>query len=165
MSDALLSKTDRQSALSVSFVSAIAAGAGYTTAIPDCDRDSIDLIVGAGGSMRPQLAMQLKASTNLRTTGTSFVFPLSIKNYNDLRAPRQVPLVLVVLDMPKLEKNWLNVTSARMILRRAAYWCSLAGALPTENETSVSVQVPQAQILDVDSLKALMEKSRHGAVI
>src|SRR5262249_22420578 len=48
VSDNLLSTQDRQEALSRAYASAVAAGAGYVTYIPDYDRDSVDL-----GSAQP----------------------------------------------------------------------------------------------------------------
>jgi hypothetical protein len=66
MSDALLTTADRQEALSRADVSAIAASAGYVTSRPDLDRDSVDIVFGAGGSMRPSLHVQLKATMNSR---------------------------------------------------------------------------------------------------
>jgi len=52
VSDTLLSTQDRQEALSRAYASAIAAGAGYVTYVPDYDRDSIDLGFIAAGRMR-----------------------------------------------------------------------------------------------------------------
>jgi Domain of unknown function (DUF4365) len=101
MSDELLSIQDRQEALSRAYAAVIAAGAGYATYAPDFDRDSIDLGFSAGGRMRPNLHVQLKATINLRKAGDHFKFLLKKKNYDDLRAPTQVPRVLVVLALPK----------------------------------------------------------------
>ncbi len=50
-------------ALSRAYVSAIAAHAGYTVGRPEPDRDSVDLSLSAGGAMRPQIDIQLKATT------------------------------------------------------------------------------------------------------
>lgn len=97
MSDALLSIQDQQEALSRAYVTAIAAGAGYETYRPDFDRDSVDIGFNAGGSMRPNLHVQLKATINLRKNGDLFKFSLGKKNYDDLRAETQVPRVIVVL--------------------------------------------------------------------
>lgn len=49
MTDALLTQNDRAEALSRAYVSAVAAMAGYTISAPDFDRDSIDVVIGAGG--------------------------------------------------------------------------------------------------------------------
>lgn len=164
MTDAALSRTDRQEALSRAYVQAIAAGAGYSTSQLDFDRDSIDIKISAGGAMRPQLDLQLKATINLKSSSGSFSFPLLIKNYHDLRAQTQTPRILVVLDMPKDEQDWMGVTVNELILRRAAYWVSLYGFPDSNNEKSVTIQIPATNIFDVDELKRLMEMSRQGVV-
>jgi hypothetical protein len=64
----------------------------------------------AGGEMRPNLHVQLKSTINLRKTGSVLKFQLQKKNYDALRARTQVPRILVVLDLPKSEKMWLNIS-------------------------------------------------------
>ena len=65
MNDVILASTDRQEALSRAYVAAVAASAGYTLAVQDFDRDGVDVQVRAGGTMRPSLDIQLKATSRL----------------------------------------------------------------------------------------------------
>jgi Domain of unknown function (DUF4365) len=165
MSDELLSIQDRQEALSRAYAAVIAAGAGYATYAPDFDRDSIDLGFSAGGRMRPNLHVQLKATINLRKAGDHFKFLLKKKNYDDLRAPTQVPRVLVVLALPKKEEGWLNVSVKQLVVKRCAYWLSLRDSpeLP-DGQQSITVALPAANTFDVDGLRRLMEQATHGVV-
>ena len=100
--DGLLSKADRQEQLSKAYAHAIAARAGYTTAVFDPDRSGIDMQVRAGGWRNPSLDLQLKATINLRPriNRSEFSFRLKKSNYNQLREESQTPRLLVVLDMP-----------------------------------------------------------------
>lgn len=166
MQDALLSTADRQEALSRAYAAVIAAGAGFTIHPPaDFDRDSIDLSIGAGGSMRPRLDVQMKATINLRRSGDVFKFVLRKKNYDDLRVPTMVPRILVVLGLPRRETAWLNVSVRQLVMRRSAYWLSLAGEpeLPATQESKM-VCIRQTSRFDVDGLKGLMEMARGGAI-
>ena len=142
----------------------LAAGAGYTVSQPDIDRDSIDLTVAAGGRMRPKLDIQLKATINLAPSADGFTFPLSIKNYDDLRAPTQTPRILVILDMPRQENDWIEVSLEELVLRRAAYWSSLRKFPESDNKTTVTIQIPNSNVFDVVGLRALMDLSRRGVV-
>jgi Domain of unknown function (DUF4365) len=65
--------------------------------------------------------------------------------------------------MPKSETSWVNVTIARLMVRRCAYWVSLQGLpdLP-DGQESKTVEIPIANVFDVDALKTLMDKSRKG---
>jgi hypothetical protein len=110
MSDAVLTPQDRQEAISRAYAAAIAAGAGYVTYVPDLDRDSVDIGFCAGGAMRPNVHAQLKATINLRKSGEALKFQLKKKNYDDLRVPTIVPRIIVVLDIPRKEPSWLNIS-------------------------------------------------------
>jgi Domain of unknown function (DUF4365) len=97
MTDALMTLADREEGLSRAYLSAIAAGAGYVTASMDFDRDGVDVQIRAGGTMRPSLDVQLKATINLgEPTNGTFRFPLKRRNYDLLRGQTMIPRILQV---------------------------------------------------------------------
>jgi Domain of unknown function (DUF4365) len=165
MSDAILTDPDRKEALSRAYVGVIAAGAGYSTYVPEYGRDSIDLGFGAGGAMRPRLEVQLKATINFSAREGKFKFSLKKKNYDDLRVPTQVPRILVVLALPRRQTSWLDISGKRLVLRRCAYWTSLQGEpeLPDGQENR-TILIPSTNVFDVEGLKTLMEKARRGVI-
>ena len=163
MTDALLTVPDQKEALSLVYAQAVAARAGYVTEVPNTDRDSVDLCIRAGGRMRPLLDLQLKATVNLERSRDGFLhFPLGIKNYNDLRIEVQIPRLLVVLDLPEDEQQWMTITENELILRHRAYWLNLQRYEETDNQSSVTVRIPEENLFNVESLRALMEQSRKG---
>jgi hypothetical protein len=165
MADALLTGRDREEALSRVYVRAVAAYAGYATAECDFDRDGVDLRIHAGGAMRPALDLQLKATVNLAESQDGrYRFPLQRRNYDLLRDETQTPRLLVVLDLPKDEDQWMTITTEELVLRRCAYWLSLKGCAETDNSWSVTVYIPMENVLDVESLRVLMERSRQGGI-
>lgn len=165
MSDNLLTTPDRQEALSRAYAQAVAAQAGYVTAVYEPDRDGIDLRIQAGGAMRPALELQLKATSNLgEPSGGYFSFPLKRRNYDRLRIETLTPRLLVVLDLPKDEDRWMTITADELILRRRAYWLNLKGAEEISNKTTKTVQIPESNVFAVDSLRKLMEQSRQGKI-
>lgn len=165
MTDALMTTADREEALSHVYVQAVAAKAGYTTSSPSLDRDSLDLQIQAGGEMRPALNLQLKATVNVERVSDGYVhYPLKVRNYNLLRKKTQTPRLLVILDLPRDEDCWMTVTVNELVLRNRAYWLSLRGFGETANTTSVTVKIPEENLFNVESLKALMDQSRGGIV-
>ncbi len=115
--------------------------------------------------MRPCLDVQLKATVNLgKQEDGVFRYPLKRRNYDLLRESTMVPRILVVLDLPRDESMWLTITAEELILRRCAFWASLAGLPDTGNKESVTVSIPASNLFDVGGLKALMEQSRTGAI-
>ena len=80
----------------------------------------------AGGPLRPALDLQVKASAGFAEAQAGFrPFRLSIKNYSELRVETQTPRLLVVLELPQDESQWMTVTTEELVLRRRAYWLSL----------------------------------------
>jgi hypothetical protein len=131
----------------------------------DFDRDGVDLQIRAGGTMRPSLDIQIKATINLgEPKGGVFRFPLKRRNYDLLMAETMIPRILVVMDLPKNEADWLEVTADGLILRRCAYWASLGGLGETANKESVTILLRRNNRFDVESLKALMEQARRGII-
>jgi len=162
--DALLAATSIEEALSEVYVRALAASAGYTTSKRDFDRDGVDITVNAGGEMRPQVDIQLKASINLVAQADTISYFCPKRNYDLLRLPTMVPRVLVLFQLPNNSLDWLAVHPDQMILKHRAHWISLKGYPETSNDTGCTVYVPTANRLDVSGLTALLEKSRRGSL-
>ena len=165
MTDSLLKTADQEEALSCVYARAVAARAGYTTSGPEQDRDGVDLQVQAGGTMRPALDLQLKATVNLERRDDGHVhFPLKRRNYDLLREKTQTPRLLVVLDLPKDEAQWMTVTKNELVLRYRAYWLNLQGREETANKAYITVAIPKGNLFHVESLRCLMEQSRGGRI-
>ena len=165
MNDALLTTQDREEALSYVYARAVAAGAGYVTAHCDFDRDGVDLRIHAGGSMRPAIDLQLKATVNLAESQPGYCrFALKRRNYDLLRVETQTPRLLVVLDLPQDESQWITMGPHELILRRRAYWLSLRSCEASDNRSSVTVQIPTENAFNIESLRALMDHSRRGDI-
>ena len=163
---------EQKQQLSVAYVHAVAARAGYACQVITIDDDSIDVQLAARGRVHeksvlrsPKIDVQLKATAQPILAEDHLAFPLPLKNYNDLREEVLVPRLLVVLYLPEDDTMWLEQSEDKMISRHCAYWRSLLGQPETTNQTSVTVHLPREQCLTVSSLRELMEKvSRKEAL-
>lgn len=165
MNDAILTSPDRKEALSRAYVMAVAASAGYTLAVQDFDRDGVDIQVRAGGEMRPNLDIQLKATVKLGGDGKDeFRYPLPRRNYDLLREQTFVPRILVVLDLPGDEKQWTSISTRQLVVRRCAYWANMKGLPETSNVTTVTVSIKKQNIFNTANLRKLMEQARTGTI-
>lgn len=165
MTGTLLTVPDQKERLSLVYVKALAARAGFATSVPEPDRDSVDLRIQASGPRRPALDLQLKATAALGEPQAGFLpFRLTIKNYGDLRVETQTPRLLVVFELPQDESRWMTVTAEELVLRRRAYWLSLQGHEEVDGQETVTVHIPENNVFNVDALQALMERSRKGEV-
>ena len=122
--------------------------------------DSIDAIVKFGGLFRPQIDFQLKSTSSPCLRRGNLHFQLPQKNYNDLAAPRHVPIILAVLELPENPGEWLNYDSNELVLRRRLWWISLEGE-PQISAESKTVIIPESQLLTPDSLSDLAENIRE----
>ena len=59
---------------------------------------------------------------------------------------------------------WLSVSAEQLVLRHCAFWCSRTGQPESENESSVTVQVPRANLFDVAAVTGLMRAINEGGV-
>jgi hypothetical protein len=158
-----VTENEQKQQLSVAYVHAVAAMAGYRCQVQTPDQDSVDVTICATGHVHatsiarsPKLDVQLKATSSLVVDQDPFSFRLGLKNYNDLRRDSLIPKILVVLILPKERRQWLETTEECMISRRCAYWASLAEKPETANTHSISIRIPRVQQFTVDQLRNLM---------
>ena len=110
--------------------------------------------------MRPQIDVQLKATSAPDVHHDGLHFRLSSKNHNDLcETPRICPIILVVLELPKGPDEWLYWNAEGLTLRRRAWWLSISGKTEIESSTK-TVVLPHSHLLNPDSLKTLMSQAR-----
>ncbi len=71
----------------------------------------------------------------------------------------------MVLELPEDESLWMSVTDEELVLRRRAYWLSLQhGHEEVFAQETVTVHIPDRNLLDVAVVRDLMERSRKGDI-
>ena len=138
--------------LSIAYVRAVAAQAGWKIGAINVDTDSGDGILMSDVGNCPRIEFQLKSTARDIMRGDGLHFPLSVKNYNDLRKETDVPRILIVMWMPKNEADRLNQTEEELCVRHCCYWASLEGEPPTQNVETVTVVVPVGNVFDAAQL-------------
>lgn len=162
----VLTLNHKKEQLSIAYIRAVAAAAGFSCTKPDVDDDSVDAILACSGAYgddtllrSPRIELQAKAAADaLLPEATSVKFPLPVKNYEDLRGITLIPRILVVMLVPDAVEDWIEQTEEMMLMRRCAYWVSLNGLPATENTSNITIDVPRGQIFNVESLQLLMER-------
>jgi hypothetical protein len=161
-----VTENEQKQQLSIALVHAIASRAGFACQQTLVDDDSVDVVIGAKGHIHhqskirsPRLEVQLKATAQDALQGDHMIYPLPVKNYNELREETAIPRLLIVLFLPEDPKLWLESSEECMISRRCAYWVSLLGMQDTPNTKTVTVRLPRSQLFSVDSLRGLMERA------
>jgi hypothetical protein len=160
--------TWRMEQFSRAYIQAIAAGAECSASVPAVDIDSLDVSLRrktTGTSVRsPQLDVQVKATFTDCVRDSVVAYPLSVKNYEELRGEDiLVPRILVVVVIPDDIATWMEHSEDSLALRRCAYWYSLRTHAATTNTGNVTLHIPRSQIFDVGSLDAIFQRLEAGA--
>ena len=78
-----------------------------------------------------------------------------------MRKMRTVPLILVVLVLPKDPSEWLNWNEEEIAMRGRMWWVSLRG-YPSIDTKSKTISLPENQMINLESLPELMDRVRRG---
>ncbi len=151
---------------SIALVSAIVSVAGFSCNSPTRDNDSIDMEVLTNKlKMRSRIDLQLKCCSTLTLNSASISYWLPIKNYNDLRIQLACPRYLIIVRVPKEIDSWMRLSEEEMVIKHAAYWCSISGYKEVLNlnkkkkEKKVLIKIPRTQIFDPKTLIKMMLKN------
>jgi hypothetical protein len=167
-----LPRSNRQENLSLAYISAVVAQAGYDCGRPGSidvgeDLEIYTIIKNKNGKLLksgPNLYIQAKSSQNYEISedGMYIKYDLDIDNYHKLVTieDRVYPIILILYCMPAEEDQWLNICEANTTLRHCGYWICLMGEPESTNKESIRVYIPRDQVFDARALKIIMDKIR-----
>ena len=147
---------------SLAYINAVAARAGFEVLETQVDIDGIDGLIRSTVGRRPQIDFQAKSTSQNVLLDDKLVFPLSRKNYDELRAETVNPRILIVVLLPEKESDWLLVEESGLLMRRCGYWISLRDAPASENTTTVTINLPRTQMFSETQLTTLMSRAQIG---
>jgi hypothetical protein len=163
-----MTRNHRQEALCRAYVQAVAALAGLATSKPEPDY-GIDLSLRHIGEQGQQfldagilLDLQLRSTTRAALSADEVRYDLDVRTYDLLRYTEGLPRILVVLVLPDDEGRWLRLSQEELVVRHAAYWCSLRGGPATTAMSSVRITIPRAQLFSVEGVRAVMNRPLRG---
>lgn len=156
--------------LSKAYVYAVAARCGFKVGTWSQDDDCIDLTLGAPGELGVGMRSGLKLDLQLKSTSDPrhdrddhLALSLPRRHYNRLRHDAHVPLLLVLLMLPRDTAAWLTHTPEALALRRCAYWADLRGSRAISGDAaSTTVRVPKQNVFSPEALCSMMTKLSRG---
>jgi hypothetical protein len=129
-----LTREHIQEDLSVAYISAVVAKAGFDCGNPRRHDYGIDLqispvIEDEYGERIPHgipLVVQAKASHVFSESEDTISYDLRTRNYNILASIQKgLPYILVLYCMPSDDSEWVNIYDNNTILKHKGYWKSL----------------------------------------
>jgi len=156
---------------SKAYTLAVASVAGYWVNFPSRDESSEDITIRTFGKRKgPRLAVQLKTmyknvghyfdgKTHLPTAKKStLAYPLNVDNYHDLISTDDIPIILVVVVVPRNPIDWVNQSDAKLEQRYCGYWHCLMGQPPIPNKDNKTIHIPRTQVFNSIVLQDMMDK-------
>ena len=154
---------------SYAYIYAVASTVDYslqatTRRLDDSGIDATITVPGKINSRRlPRFDVQIKSTSRNVLKDESIKFRLTAKNYDELRENDPfVPQLLIVVLIPEDINNWLTQTEESLCLKRCAYWLSLRGRPPLEQQTTITIEIPRQNIFSPNALKTIMERIAAG---
>jgi hypothetical protein len=154
---------------SYAYIYAVTSSMGYSlqSATRKLDDSGIDATITVPGKINskrlPRFDVQIKSTSQDILKDKFIKYRLTAKNYEELRENDPfVPQLLIVVLIPDNVNNWLTQTEEFLCLKRCAYWLSLRGHPPLEQQTTITVEIPRQNIFSPNALKIIMERIAAG---
>jgi hypothetical protein len=168
-----LTREHIQEDLSVAYISAVAAKAGFDCGNPMRHDYGVDIEInpieiddfGNRITCGMPLRVQAKASHNFIPHSDGFIaYDLKIRNYNILarETGRGPPIILILYCMPPTEDEWLDIQDNSTTLKHCGFWISLRGSEKCHNMATKRIKIPLEQVFNETSLRRMMEAIQAG---
>jgi hypothetical protein len=163
-----LPTTHVQESLSVAYVSAIVARAGYLLwPQPPTEYGTDGLIqrirhMPSGGfhATGDGVFIQIKATVNSEIRGRDIVYDMKVEAYNKLSIwEGDSPCILILCCLPDNIDHWVNHDEEKLILKRCCYWKHITDE-PSGNDYEKRIVVPRSQVFDTNAVPLIFETFR-----
>ncbi len=156
----------------MAYLRAVVAKVGMTYDLPMRDfgiDGTISRIARKQGRLVPsgvRLDVQLKSSINAAIEDDYVTYELEIRAYEVLRDDAaEIPRILVLLILPKDEREWIEQDEEGLIMRKCAYWISLRGQPETANYRSITIRIPRRNLFSIENLRDIMDTINRGGLL
>ena len=157
----IMNLNEQKARFSLSYIEAVASHAGFQVVETKVDHDSVDGFLIADFGRRPRIEFQAKATARDVIKDDQIHFPLSMKNYDDLRIETINPRILVVLIVPEETSKWISQTDDDLCLRHCAYWMSFKGQPASRNTANITVHLPMTNVLNSKKSTDMMQNTEQ----
>ena len=151
---------------SLAMISSLAAVAGvkceFTSSVDD---DSIDGRWYRAGGAAPEIHFQAKFHGMDDPLCCDFLYPLKMKNYDDLRRETINPRVLLLVVASKSSHKWLKFGAESVSLSRLTFYKSLRGYPASKNATVETLNIPFANVIRPDLIVQMLNNVEETGVI
>lgn len=113
-----------------------------------------------------RLDFQAKSTATYIDNGNEILYDLDIEAYRDLIDTEVgCERILIVFILPENPNERMTINDNDIIMRHAAYWCSLRGQPDTTNSSSIRITIPKQQKITVEELHRLLDCVYRGVPV
>jgi hypothetical protein len=162
----VLDQNVHQGSFGEAFVRTLAAAAGLNILRRDLDVTGVDLKLEypdeLGEIMFPTIDVQVKSWRKTRATSSAgnWTYRMKSKHFNQLAGiGYTVPRFLFLVIVPDHWRDYTRTGPEVLMLSHCAYWVSLHSQerVDVDNIATVAVDVPQKNVVTIDTLLELMK--------
>lgn len=160
-----LPQGNKKEEMQLAYFRAVVAKAGASFYVPnyDCGADFVltTPFVNKRGKTAPTTKMvycQLKASDDCEERKDKIVYELNAESYNKFAELPGVLAIILLLHLPKIEDEWLEVDRNAMCIRHCCYWYEVP-KVTTDNKYTITIKIPTNQVFDPHTVPWLLEQS------
>ena len=137
------------------------------------DNQGIDIQIVYAGEIEnvhtARIDAQVKCTSQDIEKENCINFSLDIKTYKTLiNNFVYVPIILIVVLVPKDLEDWIDIDNERTISKKCAYWISLKNFPSTNNQKNIKVKIPKTNRITPESLSNIIKqeaKKRREQII
>ncbi len=126
--------------------------AGCATARPEPDLTGADFVVH--DHCYEAIRVQVKTTVSASPIDGAFRFPLDVRTYDRLRQGSTAGYLALVV-VSAAHPRWAGFCQRGSIVRAVMYWAPLAGLPATTNTYSITLSLPQGNMLTPETLLGL----------
>lgn len=110
---------------------------------------------------------QLKATVTWTSRTDHVVYDLDARAYSNMvtRERSAVPLILIVMCLPRDEPQWLRQDERLLVMKKSSYWLWLPGSgYLAPGASKIRVRLPRQNLFTTDSLIGILARAREYAI-
>ncbi|BAY96093.1 hypothetical protein NIES37_00190 [Tolypothrix tenuis PCC 7101] len=165
-----MDRNTQKEEFSYAYIQAVASVAGYTVELKRraMDNAGVDVTIEVPGeigeTLFPKFDAQVKCTSSQSIFHNKFIkFPLEVKNYIKLRHEKPLtPQLLIVILVPDDINGWLNISENETLMKKCGYWISLKGQPKTNNNSTITIDIPRINLFTPSALSLIMDKIVRG---
>ena len=162
--------TNIQSRLSLAYINAVVAQAGFGFWTPPDDfgldgmLSRILVTNGKCTALPGGVYLQIKSTINYQIQDSQVYYEMDVEAYNKLLLPTYYdsgPTLFVLFCMPRDRATWVVRSEQQLALQHCCYWYVFPRKTPlSTNRRSITVRIPCAQVFDTAAVATIYDDYR-----